>query len=294
MEFVPYGRIVQVTMRACRNSAPRSVLHPSGEGVSVAKLAPGFRSGSTGRGVAAGPPPRDALWRQPAPRCCSKARLGSHPDTEAWSWTGTMGSPVEFPPAALLYDGRVLRTWGTEPEVSDPVAGTWAPGRVTPTAGSKAWSATSWPSRDGMLLRYFDDLSAEERARRQDLPSSTVRNRLKRGLEQLRIRLEHDWLWVAGSVADEGSSAEGLSPPECSARPNQPVANLRRGWLRLAGLRVALIPRAATTHGRWPNSPTPIGTALDAWRSFHGHCLSVQSVDVRTAPVDRVAYKSLS
>lgn len=47
--------------------------------------------------------------------------------TQTWNSTGTMGSSVEFPPAALLYDGRVLRTWGTEPELYDPSAGEWSP-----------------------------------------------------------------------------------------------------------------------------------------------------------------------
>jgi len=47
--------------------------------------------------------------------------------TETWSWTTSMGSAVEFPPSALLYDGLVLRTWGTEPELYDPAAETWSP-----------------------------------------------------------------------------------------------------------------------------------------------------------------------
>lgn len=49
------------------------------------------------------------------------------PSTQAWSWTGTMNSPLEFPPCALLHTGRVLRTWGTDPELYDPASGTWSP-----------------------------------------------------------------------------------------------------------------------------------------------------------------------
>jgi len=36
-----------------------------------------------------------------------------------------MGSPNEFAPSALLYTGRVLRTWGDRPELYDPVTEQW-------------------------------------------------------------------------------------------------------------------------------------------------------------------------
>jgi len=44
--------------------------------------------------------------------------------------------------------------------------------------------------RTAILLRYFENLSAEEIAARSDLPAGTVRSRLSRGLERLRERLE--------------------------------------------------------------------------------------------------------
>jgi hypothetical protein len=47
------------------------------------------------------------------------------PATSSWSWTGRMGSKVEFPPSALLYTGKVLRTWGSMPQLYDPASGTW-------------------------------------------------------------------------------------------------------------------------------------------------------------------------
>jgi len=47
------------------------------------------------------------------------------PDDQGWSFTDTMNSPLEFPPCALLYDGRVLRTWGSSPELFDPAIGQW-------------------------------------------------------------------------------------------------------------------------------------------------------------------------
>ncbi len=49
------------------------------------------------------------------------------------------------------------------------------------------------PYRTTVLLRYFEDLSAEDIARRLDIPGSTVRSRLKRALEQLRRRLDGEF-----------------------------------------------------------------------------------------------------
>ena len=47
------------------------------------------------------------------------------------------------------------------------------------------------PYRSAVLARFFDGLSAEEIARREGLPSSTIRTRIQRGIEKLRARLEH-------------------------------------------------------------------------------------------------------
>src|SRR5262245_61298797 len=44
--------------------------------------------------------------------------------------------------------------------------------------------------RTAILLRYFEGLTAEEIARRAEIPAGTVRSRLSRGLERLRERLE--------------------------------------------------------------------------------------------------------
>ncbi len=47
--------------------------------------------------------------------------------TQSFSFTDTMNSPLEYPPCALLYTGKVLRTWGTSPELYDPSTGQWGP-----------------------------------------------------------------------------------------------------------------------------------------------------------------------
>ena len=48
------------------------------------------------------------------------------PGTQSWTNTGEMGSAVEFPPSALLYNGKVLRTWGSIPQLYDVGTGTWS------------------------------------------------------------------------------------------------------------------------------------------------------------------------
>ncbi|MHC4953200.1 MAG: sigma-70 family RNA polymerase sigma factor [Planctomycetota bacterium] len=46
------------------------------------------------------------------------------------------------------------------------------------------------PYRSPLLLRYYDDLPPREIAKRLDVPGSTVRSRIQRGLEQLRHKLD--------------------------------------------------------------------------------------------------------
>ena len=48
------------------------------------------------------------------------------------------------------------------------------------------------PYRSTVLFCFFEELSCEEVARRQGISGSTVRNRLKRGLEQLRERFDRE------------------------------------------------------------------------------------------------------
>ncbi len=52
--------------------------------------------------------------------------------------------------------------------------------------------ALAEPYRSTILLRYYEDLPPREIARRHTVPVETVRTRLKRGLDQLRARLDDD------------------------------------------------------------------------------------------------------
>lgn len=47
------------------------------------------------------------------------------PASQSWAFTDTMNSALEFPPSALLFDGRVLRTWGVRPELYSVALGQW-------------------------------------------------------------------------------------------------------------------------------------------------------------------------
>lgn len=56
------------------------------------------------------------------------------------------------------------------------------------------------PYRSTILYRFFDELSPEKIAQRERIPSSTVRTRTQRGLEQLRAKLERRWGNQASAV----------------------------------------------------------------------------------------------
>jgi RNA polymerase sigma-70 factor (ECF subfamily) len=70
------------------------------------------------------------------------------------------------------------------------------------------------PYRSTVLLCYAEDLAPTEVARRQGVPAATVRSRLKRGLAELRRRLEADrargsaWAVALGSPA--AAAAKGV------------------------------------------------------------------------------------
>lgn len=79
------------------------------------------------------------------------------------------------------------------------------------------------PYRSAVLLRYYRDLSPREAAARLGVPVETVKTRLKRGLNQLRFRLDGSFggdrkAWclalapVAGLSAAETATAAGLAP----------------------------------------------------------------------------------
>jgi len=79
------------------------------------------------------------------------------------------------------------------------------------------------PFRSTVLLRYYEGFSAAEIARKLDIPASTVRWRLMRGLDELRIKLDDSFgggreRWLAalaplGTVTSKEAFAGGALTP---------------------------------------------------------------------------------
>ncbi len=99
------------------------------------------------------------------------------------------------------------------------------------------------PYRSTLLLRYFAALTAEEIARRQSLPGSTVRNRLKHGLERLRQRFDREhggdrraWALSLLSLARPGSSsgAADVAPSAASSSSFGGSLMLSKVWIGVA------------------------------------------------------------
>src|SRR5262249_40197952 len=77
------------------------------------------------------------------------------------------------------------------------------------------------PYRTALLLRFFDDLPPREVARRTGVPVETARARIRRGIEQLRGRLDaahggdgRAWkLALVPLIAPEAAAAAARAPP---------------------------------------------------------------------------------
>ncbi len=109
------------------------------------------------------------------------------------------------------------------------------------------------PYRSAVLARFFDGLSAEEIARREGLPSSTIRTRIQRGIEKLRARLQRekgaDWLAALVPIARLESSTSTLG------------TGITGGLVMAAGAKIAFVLCAAgiSTWLLWPRvQPSPL------------------------------------
>ena len=121
------------------------------------------------------------------------------------------------------------------------------------------------PYRTTVLLRYFHGVTAAEISRRQGLPSGTVRWRLKRGLDELRGRLDREW-------GDRESWCVALVPFLKPAGGATTVATGSVGlggiattlWFRLAALVLclALIPLGLRELGKPGARPEPVAPGV--------------------------------
>ena len=121
------------------------------------------------------------------------------------------------------------------------------------------------PFRSTVLLRYFEGLKAAEIARRTGTPAGTVRWRLKRGLDQLRGRLDRErggrgaWLGAVAALAETPEVSIGLGT---LGLPFPLAAAL---WIGVLALAVALFgPGLLERVGRGPRAiGAPEGVGLE-------------------------------
>ncbi|MEZ5965689.1 MAG: sigma-70 family RNA polymerase sigma factor [Planctomycetota bacterium] len=98
-------------------------------------------------------------------------------------------------------------------------------------------AALAEPYRSTLVLRYFEDLTPIEIARRQGVPDATVRARLKRGLDALRRRLDRRY------GDDRAAWCTALLPLADAGRDAAPLAAM--GAAASFGLHHLLVPAAA-------------------------------------------------
>ena len=108
----------------------------------------------------------------------------------------------------------------------------------------------SEPYRTTLLLRYFREQSAADIARRLDLPAATVRSRLKRGLAELRERMDarHGGDRSAWSLGLLGwARAEPPSPaPQAGGAPTpSAVSSAIEGIVAMKSLKIAALAGVA-------------------------------------------------
>ncbi|MEM7167558.1 MAG: sigma-70 family RNA polymerase sigma factor [Planctomycetota bacterium] len=98
-----------------------------------------------------------------------------------------------------------------------------------------ALSRLDEPFRSTLVLRFYEDLTSAEIARRQGIPAATVRVRLKRGLDRLRDQLNSSReSYLPALFLLAGLDLPGLSPTDAQAQPTpttekQPAAATKVG-----------------------------------------------------------------
>jgi len=132
------------------------------------------------------------------------------------------------------------------------------------------------PYRSTLLLRYFEDLNSSEIARVHDVPPATVRTRVKRGLEQLRDRLDGEaggdraaWLhgllllgWRPDELAAAARAARWPDPATLV-----PLAAAAAGVIAVLGL--GLVWHSGSEAGEAvPRAVPPERTAAGSGRAF--------------------------
>lgn len=124
------------------------------------------------------------------------------------AWVVALERPPAHPAAARVWFARVLASLARSRRSTESARSARerehaceealeSSADVVARAESQRWLvghvlALAEPYRATILQRYFDGLASAEIARRAGVPESTVRNRLARGLTELRTRLERE------------------------------------------------------------------------------------------------------
>ncbi len=190
------------------------------------------------------PRPEDLLAHVPRLRALARSLVtdpATADDLLQETWTAAMAHPpaAERPLGPWL--GRVLRNAARQRRRGDarrtvreertargeglPPAGTLVERMELQRELVDSVLALREPYRSAIVLRYYEGLSAADIAREQGVPAATVRSQLKRGLEELRRRLDERhggnrdaWAsillpWAApeaGAATATGATAGGL------------------------------------------------------------------------------------
>ncbi|MEQ8766652.1 MAG: sigma-70 family RNA polymerase sigma factor [Planctomycetota bacterium] len=156
------------------------------------------------------------------------------------------------------------------------------------------------PYRSTILYRYFSELDPSRIAEMQDVPVETVRTRLKRAQQMLRVRLGHDFEDPSGKLLAllpliQPASPGGATPmAQAGAASSATVPGFFLGALlmspKILVTSFVLIVAAATVIGiqLWPDDIQADSTAIEPGRTSEVAELDPVGSESRAVPSDDV------
>lgn len=146
-------------------------------------------------------------------------------------------------------------------------------------------AALAEPYRTTLVLRFFEDLQPHEIAARQSVPAATVRTRLKRGLEMVRVRLDarhggdrRAWTLALLPLVKHGKEAAALAGSGLIG-----VLLMKKLWMFAA---LALLGVGALYWQPWAEPALPPVTVADATPTVTA---TTPTPTAQTAPIERAA-----
>jgi RNA polymerase sigma-70 factor (ECF subfamily) len=141
------------------------------------------------------------------------------------------------------------------------------------------------PYRSTLLLRFYEELQPREVARRMDAPVETVRTRVKRGLEQLRGKLDHLY-------GDRSQWCLALAPFTAMKASLKTAAAV--SMVKLAAAVLLVTGMSFTLYWMWPEKemtvPDRITSAVAMEEIEESPAPPMQTdIEIEADPVDKVA-----